>query len=333
MQQPQGSAAIRALVCERLTGDLSGLHLTTVTQRAPMQGEVSIRVRAAGVAFPDVLMAQGKYQYRPPPPFVACMEASGEIVRTGSTNARYAVGDRVIAVLRSGACAEEITVPVDSVRPIPGALDFPHAAAIHNGALTAYVALVRRAVLRPGETLLVHGATGGVGQAAVQLGRHIGARVIATGTSDEKLAVTKRLGAHEVLNTQVGFKDAVRALTNDRGADVIFDPVGGDVLDESLRCIAWEGRLLVVGFAGGRIATIPSNIALIKGFSVLGVRAGEYGRRNPEKGRENVNAIDELARAGVLVPHLHARIPFERAIDAYRMIVGRQMVGRVVIEF
>ncbi|MFN0306279.1 MAG: NADPH:quinone oxidoreductase family protein [Burkholderiales bacterium] len=326
-------ASVEALLCERLTDDLSGLRIATVPCRSPSAGELLIRVRAAGVAFPDVLMARGLYQHRPVLPFVAGMEAAGEVAAIGTGVANFAIDERVCVVLRSGAIAESIVVPASQVRQIPGGLDFAHSAAFHTGALTAYVALVRRALLVRGETLLVHGATGGVGVAAVQLGLHLGAHVIATGTSDEKLAFVKSLGAHHVLNTTSGFKDAVKSLTEGRGADVVFDPVGGDILDESLRCIAWGGRLLVIGFAGGRIATIPSNIPLIKGFAVIGVRAGEYGRRDPVKGRENVEAIDRLVSGGVMVPHIHTRVPFRQALDAYRIIIERRMFGRVVIEF
>ncbi len=326
------ASTVRALVCERETEDLSGLRIAVLPARRPAMAELSIRVRAVGIAFPDVLMAQGRYQHRPALPFVAGMEASGEVDAVGPGVDAFAVGERVVAILRSGACAEQIVVPANSVRRIPAALDFAQGAAFHNGALTAFVGLVRRGSLERGETLLVHGATGGVGMAAVQLGLHLGAHVIATGTSDEKLAIVKALGAHHVINTRAGFKSAVRALTGDRGADVIFDPVGGDILDESLRCIAWGGRLLVVGFAGGRIATVPSNIALIKGFSVIGVRAGEYGRRDPQKGLENVVAIDRLVGEGVMVPRIHARVPFEHALDAYRMITEREVIGRAVIE-
>ncbi|MFM9882257.1 MAG: NADPH:quinone oxidoreductase family protein [Burkholderiales bacterium] len=326
-------ASVKALLCERLTDDLSGLRLATVPCQSPGIGELLIRVRAAGVAFPDVLMARGLYQHRPTLPFVAGMEAAGEVVAIGPGVPNFAIGERVCAVLRSGAIAESIVVLASQVRRIPDGLDFAHGAAFHNGALTAYVALVRRALLAQGETLLVHGATGGVGVAAVQLGLHLGACVIATGTSDEKLAFVKSIGAHHVLNTRSGFKDAVKSVTGGRGADVVFDPVGGDILDESLRCIAWGGRLLVIGFAGGRIASVPSNIPLIKGFAVIGVRAGEYGRRDPEKGRENIEAIDRLVGDGVMVPHIHARVPFERALDAYRMISERMLIGRVVIEF
>ena len=195
---------------------------------------------------------------------------------------------------------------------------------------------LRRAGLpRPsakGETLLVHGASGGVGVAAVGMGKLRGATVIATSASDEKLKVVKARGADHVLNVTRGFREEVKALTEGRGGDVIYDPVGGDVFDESVRCIAWNGRLLIIGFTSGRIPTVSVNMPLIKGFSVVGVRAGEYGRRDPQAGRANIEAVDRLAAEGKIKPHICARLPLERAVDAMRMLQERKVVGKVVIE-
>jgi NADPH:quinone reductase len=202
-------------------------------------------------------------------------------------------------------------------------------------ALTAWVALVRRGGLQPGETLLVHGASGGTGLAAVQLGRHLGATVIATGSSLAKLEAARAAGAQHLLRVgegAAGMAAEVKALTGGRGADLVFDPVGGDLFDASTHCIAWGGRLLVVGFAGGRIATLPTNLALIKGFAVIGVRAGEYGRRDPERGEQNRRAVEALAAQGVFKPLLGARFGFEQAKDAYRALAARQVAGKIVIE-
>jgi NADPH2:quinone reductase len=210
-------------------------------------------------------------------------------------------------------------------------MDFVKAAAYPAAYLTAYVALVIRGNLKADETLLVHGSTGGVGMAAVDVGKLIGATVIATSASDEKLKVVKARGADHVINVTRGFREEVKALTDGRGADVIYDPVGGDVFDESVRCIAWNGRLLIIGFTSGRIPSVPVNMPLIKGFSVVGVRAGEYGRRDPEAGRANIAAIDKLAAEGKIDPYVCATFPLERAVEAMGLLQNRQAVGKVVI--
>lgn len=322
----------RALVCHTLSEDLSGVEMRSLPTRLPGPGEVLVRLRAAALNFPDYLMTQGKYQLRPPLPFVPGLEAAGVIGAVGADVTDVEVGQRVVVKPRTGGYAELAVVPSTAVRPIPGNLDFAEAASYQAGSITAYVSLVRLGRLAAGETLLVHGSTGGVGIAAVQLGRHLGAHVIATGTSDEKLKVALAMGAHEVINLREGMRERVKALTGGRGADVIFDPVGGDVFDESLRCIAWGGRLLIIGFAGGRIPSVTANIPLIKGFSLIGVRAGEYGRRDPVKGAENQKAIDLLAAQGVFRPYICARVPLEQSLDALRMLAERRVIGKVVIE-
>lgn len=321
-----------ALVCSRLSDDLSGVALQRLALRAPGPGEVRVRIRAAALNFPDLLMTQGKYQFEPPLPFVLGLEAAGEVVETGPGVTTTSVGERVYLQGKTGGFAEMAVLEETRVRRIPDGLDFAKAAALRAGSVTAYVSLVRRARLQRGETLLVHGASGGVGMAAVALGRHLGAHVIATGTSAEKLAIVKAQGAHEVIDLRGGFRERVKALTGGRGADVIFDPVGGDVFDESLRCIAWDGRLLVIGFASGRIPVISANIPLIKGFSILGVRAGEWGRRFPDKGEENLREVDRLASEGVFDPYIGARFPLSQAMDALRFLGERRVIGKVLIE-
>lgn len=332
-QTASGQSTYRALVCSHLSEDLSGVGMQSLPCKAPGPREVVVALRAASVNYPDYLMTQGRYQFKPEPPFILGMEGAGVVAAVGSEVTGFAVGDRVLAHQKTGCYAERIVLPMSSVRALPKGLDFAQGAAFQAAALTAYVSLVRRGNLAAGETLLVHGASGGVGMATVQLGRHLGARVIATGTSDEKLAVVREQGAHEVINlTREDLRERVKELTGGRGADVIFDPIGGDVFDQSLRCIAWDGRLLVIGFVSGRIATVPSNIPLIKGFSVVGVRAGEYGRRDPVKGAENIRAIDQLAEQGVFRPYIGARFPLDRALDALRYLVDRKVVGKVAIE-
>ena len=244
----------------------------------------------------------------------------------------FATGDAVAGSVRCGAFAEFVVSSPAQLHRMPPSLGYAAASAYPSAYLTAYVSLVRRAALQPGETLLVHGAAGGVGLATVDLGRILGARVIATASSAEKLAFLEDYGADHVINVNGGFREEVKALTDGRGADVIFDPVGGDVFDESTRCIAFDGRLLVIGFTSGRIANVATNIPLIKGFSVVGVRAGEYGRRYPERGRENVAAIWRLAEEERARPHVHAELPLAQVLDGFNMLSRRQAIGKVVLD-
>jgi NADPH2:quinone reductase len=298
----------------------------------PGPGEVRVRVKAASVNFPDLLLTQGKYQLKLEPPFTPGMDFSGIIDKLGpGVTGPLREGTDVAGGVRAGAFAEFICVPVAGLQKKPPAMSFASAASYSAAYLTAYVALVRRANLQPGETLLVHGASGGVGLAAVDVGKLLGATVIATGGSDEKLDMVVAHGADYAINVNQGFRDKVKTLTKGRGADVIFDPVGGDVFDESVRCIAFDGRLLVIGFTSGRIATVSTNMPLIKGFSVVGVRAGEYGRQFPEKGRENVDTIWQWARDGKVNPRVHAEVPLEAAMDAFAMLWNRKVVGKVVV--
>lgn len=322
---------MKALVVSELLPDFGGCRLTDTADPQPAAGEVRVRVRAAALGFPDLLMTHGGYQHKPPLPFTPGMEGAGEIVALGAAVDGFAVGDRV-AVGGIGAMAEHMCVPAAAVRKIPDGLDFAAAAATGSAYLTAYVALVRRAFIEPGEWLLVHGAAGGVGLAAVDLGRHLGAKIIATASSDAKCAVLRdRFAPELVLQVGDGFREQVKELTGG-GADVIYDPVGGDVFDESVRCIGWGGRLLVIGFAGGRIPDISVNMPLIKGFSVVGVRAGEFGRRDPAKGAENQAAIWQLAAEGKIAPHVHAVLPLAEWREAFRMMQDREVVGRVILD-
>jgi len=321
-----------ALVCEHIADDLSGVRVREVTLDGLGAGDIVIRVHAAALNFPDLLMTQGRYQFRPETPFVLGMEGAGEVIGVGAEVDDVDVGDRVCYRLRTGACTRTCILRASAVHPIPAGFDFAEGAAWQIGALTAYVALVQRGGLRAGETLLVHGASGGMGLAAVQFGHALGARVIATGTSSEKLRVAARCGADEVIDSVPAFRDRVRQLTDGRGADVIFDPVGGDVFDESTHCIAWGGRLLVVGFASGRIPQLPVNLPLLKGFSLIGVRAGESARRDPAGGAEAQRAVERLASQGVFRPHIGARFPLEKGVDALHALAQRKFPGKLVID-
>lgn len=321
---------IRAQLVRVLSEDLSSMMLEDLDAGAVAPGCVRLRLRAASVNFPDILMIQGKYQHKPELPFTPGMEGAGDIVECGGGVSDFRVGDKVVVGARHGCFAEEIVVPASSIRHLPRGFSYEQGAAYPAAYLTAYVALVRRGSLQAGETLLVHGAAGGVGLAAVDVGKVLGARVIATASTKEKRSFLKSYGADHVL-ASTGFREEVKALTGGNGADVIFDPVGGDVFDESTRCIAFDGRLLVIGFTSGRIPSINANMPLIKGFSVVGVRAGEYGRKFPARGAENLRAIADLASSGKIRPHVCATFPLGKTRDAMRMLEERRAVGKVVV--
>jgi len=322
---------MRAVVCESLSKDFSGTSLRTVDPPAPAAGEVLIRVHAASINFPDLLTCQGLHQHKPPLPFIPGIDLSGTVAAVGSADTGYAVGDVVAGSARHGSFAEFVCTPAGQVRPKPPVMSHVEAAAYQAAYLTAHVSLVRRARLQPGETLLVHGASGGTGMAAIDLGKTLGATVIATTGSADKVNAIRTFGADHVLVARDGFREAVKDLTDSRGADVIFDPIGGDVFDESVRCVAFDGRLLVIGFMSGRIAQIATNMPLIKGFSVVGVRAGEYGRRFPERGQENLDAIWAHAAAGRTRPHIHTVMPLEDYRQAFELLTRREVVGKVVL--
>lgn len=324
---------MRALQVRELLPDHAGAGLVDLPVPEPGPGEVRVRVRAASVNFPDLLMTRGAYQLKPELPFVSGLEFAGEVDAIGAGVAGWGVGDAVVGGNRFGAMAEYCVIPASALRPKPAALGWDEAAAYPAAYLTAWVALVRCARVEPGEWVLVHGAAGGVGLATVDLARTLGARVIAAASSAGKRAALAELYAPEaVIDAAPGFRETVKDLTGGRGADVIFDPVGGDAFDESTRCIAFGGRLLVVGFTSGRIPEVSVNMPLIKGFSVVGVRAGEYGRRFPERGAENLAAIDALAAEGKIRPHVHAALDLADWREGFAMLERREVVGKVVLK-
>jgi NADPH2:quinone reductase len=323
---------MHALVVEDLAPNFAGCAVREVATPTPGPGEALVRVRAASVNFPDLLMTRGEYQLKPPLPFTPGLDLAGEVAALGEGVTDLSVGDAVVGGARLGSFAEYAVLSASALKPKPARLSFAEAAAYGAAYLTAYVALVRRARLEPGEWVLVHGAAGGVGLAAVDLAKALGARVIAASASDAKLEQVKALYTPDAtVNVTQGFREQVKAITGGHGADVIYDPVGGDVFDESVRCIAFDGRLLVIGFTSGRIPNVSVNMPLIKGFSVMGVRAGEYGRQFPDKGRENADAIWKLADEGVIRPHVHAQLPLERWREAFDLLAERKVVGKAVI--
>ncbi|MCC6919242.1 MAG: NADPH:quinone oxidoreductase family protein [Alphaproteobacteria bacterium] len=321
---------MKAIVCREIAEDIGTVRLEELPSPPLKAGEVRVAMRAASVNFPDILTIQGKYQHKPPLPFTPGMEGAGDVIEIGDGVTKLKVGDRVVGGAKTDAFATEVVAGENGMRPIPQGMDYIAAAAFPAAYLTAYVAFYRRGALQKGETVLIHGAAGGVGVAAVDLALHLGARVIATASSDEKRNFLNQRGCHLVLPSS-GFREAVKEFTGGRGADVIYDPVGGDVFDESARCIAFDGRLLIIGFTSGRIPTISVNMPLIKGYSVVGVRAGEYGRQFPERGRENMAAIDRLAAEGVIRPYVCQTFPLDRAVDAMRMLQTRKVIGKVVV--
>ena len=325
---------MRAVVCDRL-GDPSVLKLEDVPVPAIGPADLLVKVGAASVNFPDVLMLTADYQHKPELPFIPGMEGAGTIAAVGAEVTGWKPGERVIFGVRPGAFAEYVKVPAGgTLMRLPDGWSDAEGAAFRVGATTAYHSLVHRAALRPREVLLVHGAAGGVGMAAVQLGKHLGARVIATGGDDDRLAVVREQGADLVVNYRTAdFVAVVKGMTDGRGADVIYDPVGGEVLDKSMRAAAYGARLLVVGFTSGGPTKIMSNHVLIKGLSILGVRAGETVRRaGSDLARDYAVELPRLAGLGVMRPHISHRFPMARAADAYRVLIDRKVVGKAVIE-
>ncbi|HZD26672.1 MAG TPA: NADPH:quinone oxidoreductase family protein, partial [Alphaproteobacteria bacterium] len=295
---------MKAMLCKAY-GPPESLVLEEAGLAAPEPDEVRVRVRAAGVNFPDVLMIQGKYQFKPPFPFAPGSECAGDVIAVGDKVSDFKPGDRVIALTGHGAFAEEANVRAIKCLPLPDDVDYRLGAAFVLTYGTSIYALKQRAQLKAGEWLLVHGASGGVGLAAVEIGKAMGAHVIGTGGNDDKLKTVLEHGADHVINYNDGpFKDRVKEICGGAGADVIYDAVGGDVFDQSLRCINWDGRLLVIGFASGRIPEAPVNLTLLKNCSIVGVFWGAWTEREPQGNRDNVAELFQWYREGKLKPHI-----------------------------
>jgi NADPH2:quinone reductase len=322
---------MKALLC-RSFGPPDGLQLEETA--APALGATGLRVEvhSAGLNFPDVLIVQGKYQVRPEFPFSPGAEVSGIVTEVGERATGFAVGDRVMALCTTGGFAEEVVVHHGSAFKMADAMPFDAGAALPLTYGTTYHALVDRANIQPGETLLVTGAGGGVGIAAVQLGKALGATVIAAAGSEAKLAAARESGAdHTIDYTTENLADRVKALTNQAGANVIYDAVGGDTFDAALRCIAWEGRLLVIGFASGRIPEIPANRLLLKGCSAVGVYWGAFAARDPAANRRNFDRIFELYAAGKIDPKIGRTYALPDAARAIVDLENREIVGKAVV--
>ena len=320
---------MKAVLVRELSPDLSGVELADIAQP---EGEVLVRVRAASLNYPDLLMTRGEYQFKPEPPFVCGLEMAGEVVEA-PTDSGFAPGDRVRGGAKTGAFADYVALPAAALRKIPEALDFASAAAMGAAYHTAYVALVEIGGLEVGQTVLVHGASGGVGLAACDLAKAMGATVIAATHSEAKLEALKAVAKPDAVILNTGrFREQVAELTDGRLCDLVYDPVGGDVFDESTRCVTFGGKLLVIGFVAGRIPEIAVNIPLIKGFSVVGVRAGEYARRFPDRGARIAEAIDTLAAEGRIAPHVDRTLPLARWREAFEAMQRGEIIGKIVLQ-
>jgi NADPH2:quinone reductase len=322
---------MKAVLCKQL-GPPDSLVVEDVPSLVPGKGQVVVSVKAAGVNFPDTLIIQGKYQFKPEPPFSPGGEVAGVVKVVGEGVTGWKPGDRVIAAATWGGFAEELLTDADRLIPLVDKMDFVPASAFILTYGTSYHALKDRAQLKPGETLLVLGASGGVGLAAVQLGKAMGARVIAAASSDAKLQVCRDNGADEVINyASEDLRSRIKALTAGKGVDVIYDPVGGPYSEPALRDMAWNGRFLVVGFAAGDIPKIALNLALLKGCSIVGVFWGAFTKNEAARNRANNAELMQLYLEGKVKPHIHATYPLERATEALNEVMNKRVSGKVVL--
>ncbi|WP_095156440.1 NADPH:quinone oxidoreductase family protein [Pseudomonas sp. Irchel 3E13] len=323
---------MKAVLC-KAHGPARDLVLEDVASPTPKKNEILLDVHAASVNFPDTLIIEGKYQFQPPLPFSPGGEAAGVVAATGENAGAFKVGDRVMALTGWGSFAEQVAVPAYNVLPIPEGMDFATASAFGMTYGTSMHALRQRGQLQAGETLLVLGASGGVGLAAVEIGKAMGARVIAAASSAEKLEIAKAAGADELIDySQHSLKDEIKRLTGGKGVDVIYDPVGGDLFDQAVRGLAWNGRLLVVGFASGRIPELPVNLVLLKGAAVLGVFWGSFAQRQPADNAANFQQLFAWFAEGKLKPLVSKTYPLAEAGLAIEQLAGRKAVGKLVVK-
>ncbi|MEX0964164.1 MAG: NADPH:quinone oxidoreductase family protein [Pseudohongiellaceae bacterium] len=323
---------MKAIVCKAY-GPPEDLVLEEIDDPVASENEAIVEVYSASLNFPDGLQIQGKYQFQPPMPFTPGSEVGGIIKSVGPGLQGFQVGDRVMATPGIGGLAEQVVVKADGLRKIPDSMDFKTAAGFAMIYTTSYYALKQRAQLQPGETLLVLGASGGVGLAAVELGKLMGARVIAAASSDEKLEFVNRLHPDALLNYGDGeLKERVKELTDGKGADVIYDPVGGDLFDQSCRCINWNGRLLVVGFASGRIPEYKANLALLKGSSMVGVFLGRFRKEEPQAYEDNFAQLLAMYDEGKLKPIVTESFAMTDFVDAFNVFTERKVMGKVTLE-
>jgi NADPH:quinone reductase len=323
---------MRAILCKEY-GPADKLVIEDVPSPEVKGRGVKVKVKAAGLNFPDTLIIEGKYQLKPTMPFSPGGEMSGEVIEVGEKVTRFKAGDRVAGLTGYGAFAEEVIVPEHNILPIPDAMSDEKAAAFSMVYGTSYYALKQRANIQPGETLLVLGASGGVGLATIELGKAMGAKVIAAASTAEKLAVAKEAGADELINySEEPLKEAVKKLTNSKGVDVIYDPVGGEFTEQALRAMAWNGRHLIIGFAAGDIPQIPANLTLLKGCSVVGVFWGSFTQREPENSAKNMMELLQMFAEGKIDPKISQVFEFEEYEKALGALTGRTATGKIVLK-
>ncbi len=322
---------MKAVLCKSY-GPPENLVIEEVPAPEPAADEVIVNVHASALNFPDVLMIQGKYQSQPPFPFSPGGEMAGVVAKTGSEVTLFKPGDRVFGGVGYGGFAEQVAIKARALRAMPDGMSFQEASGISTTYGTSYYALKQRANLQPGETLLVLGAAGGVGLAAVELGKAMGARVIAAASSAEKLAAAKTAGADALINYSDGeLKEKVKALTDGKGADVIYDPVGGELFDQCMRCINWYGRILVIGFAAGDIPKVPINLILLKSCQLVGVFYGAWSARSPADANQNFQEILALYEQGRIKPLIGKEYSLKDYAAAMRCLMERQAIGKVVV--
>ncbi len=322
---------MKAVVCKTF-GPPDSLVVEDLPSPRPGPGEAVISMRAASLNFPDVLIIQNKYQFKPPLPFSPGSELAGVVKEVGAGVSAFKPGDKVIAFTTFGAFAEEVKTEASRLVPLPQGMDFVAGAAFLLTYGTTDHALRDRGALRAGETLLVLGAAGGVGLAAIDIGKALGARVIACASSEDKLAVCREHGADATINyASEDLRERIKALTDGKGVDVVYDAVGGPYSEPAFRSLAWRGRLLVVGFAAGEIPKLPLNLALLKGASVVGVFWGDFAKREPQPFMESVRQLGQWYREGKLKPHVSQTFPLEKAADALNLMAARQVKGKVVL--
>jgi len=322
---------VKAVLCKQF-GPPESLVIEDLPSPTPGAGEVVVTVKAASVNFPDVLIIQNKYQAKPPLPFSPGSELAGVVKELGAGVSSVKPGDKVIAFTSFGAFAEEVKIEAAHLLPLPEGMDFESGASFILTYGTTDHALRDRGAVRAGESLLVLGAAGGVGIAAIEIGKALGMRVIACASSEEKLAVCREHGADETINYAVqDLRERIKELTAGKGVDVIYDAVGGPYTEPAFRSIAWRGRLLVIGFAAGDIPKLPLNLALLKGASIVGVFWGDYARREPKAFAESARQLAQWFRDGKLRPHVSATFPLEKAAEAMNLLASRKAKGKVVI--
>jgi NADPH2:quinone reductase len=322
---------MKAVVCEAF-GGAEVLALREVPDPLPpSSGELQVRIEARGVQYVDVLMLAGKYQFRPEPPFIPGSEGAGEVVAVGPGVTGFKPGDRVMSRHRLGGFAQLGNAKAEDCDLIPSAMNLEEAAVFRNVYHTAYHALLQRGRLKPGDWVLIHGAAGGIGLPAIQIAKLYGAKVIATASTEGKRAVCLEEGADHAIDYQAGFRDKVMELTGGRGVDIVYDPVNGPTFEESLRCLAWSGRILILGFLGGAPALARTNYLLIKGIEAIGVRIGGLSEAHPEIAAANIETLVELAGQGKLKPRIWRRFPLEAAADAIQALIDRKVIGKAVL--